>query len=115
MIIILPNEMNGITKVESGLTSKVLEEMEKITSKEKLCVELPKFAIRHQGRKELKDALREIGIRDLFENGVADLSGVSESTGPQRVFLSSIRQKCYDIKVNVKGTETAQATKRNTN
>lgn len=55
--------------------------------------------------KELRWTTREIGVEDLFENGVADLSGMSDSSG---LFALKIAQKVY-IKVDVRGAEAAAA------
>lgn len=109
MTIILPNKIDGLLKVECSLSGVVLDEMEKSATQKKICVELPKFKIETTVEKELMRALREIGIEDLFEDGVADLSGISDSPG---LFASNIVQKVY-IKVDEKGAEAAAATAGN--
>ena len=106
MTIILPNKIDGLTKVESGLSGMVLEEMEKIAVEKKLCVELPEFKIETMLEEKLKNALSMMGVKDLFTSGLADISGVSDSPG---LFASNIVQKCY-IKVDEKGSEAAAAT-----
>ena len=105
MTIILPNKIDGLTKVESGLSGMVLEEMEKNAAEKKLCVELPEFKIETMLEEKLKTALSMMGVKDLFTKGLADLSGVSDSPG---LFASAIVQKCY-IKVDEKGSEAAAA------
>ena len=106
MTIILPNKIDGLTKVESGLSGMVLEEMEKNAVEKKLCVELPEFKIETMLEEKLKTALSMMGVKDLFTKGLADLSGVSDSPG---LYASNIVQKCY-IKVDEKGSEAAAAT-----
>lgn len=111
MIIVLPNKVDGLTKVESNLTGKVLDEMDMNAKQKKLCVKLPKFKIDTKLEKELMSALRGIGIKDLFESGVADLSELSDFAG---LFVSSIVQKCI-IEVDELGAEAAaNAASRNT-
>lgn len=108
MLLILPNKIDGLVKVESNISCKVLEEMEENSSMKKIHVEFPKFQIGTTVGEQLKDALIEIGVRDLFSR-VADLSGVSISPG---LSASNIVQKCF-IEVDEKGTEAAAATARN--
>jgi len=105
MVIILPNKIDGLSKVEASLTGKLLDDMEKHGSRKKLRVELPEFKIETKLEKELMSALSGMGIKDLF-SGVADLSGISDWPG---LFVSNIVQKCY-IKVDEKGAEAAAAT-----
>ncbi len=61
-------------------------------SQKKLCVELPQFEIETKVEEELMDALRGMGIKDLFSCVLADLSGLSVSPG---LFVSNIVQKCH--------------------
>jgi len=110
MVIILPNKVDGLAKVEANLSGKVLGEMEMNAKQKKLCVKLPKFKIETKVENDLMSALSGIGIKDLFESGVADLSDLSDSTG---LFASSIVQKC-NIEVDETGTEKAGAIARNT-
>lgn len=105
MVVILPNKFDGLSKVEENLSSSVLDQMEKKTNRKMLSVELPKFKIETTMKEELSNVLIEMGVEDLFTNGV-DLSGVS---GSSELFLSSIIQKCF-IEVDEKGTEAAAAT-----
>lgn len=105
MVIVLPNKIDGLEKVESNISCKVLGDMlEENSSRKKIHVEFPKFKIGTTVEKQLMDALIEMGVKDLF-SGVADLSGVSDSTG---LDTSSIVQKCF-IEVDEKGTEAAAA------
>lgn len=105
MVIILPNQVDGLSKVESNLTGKMLDELEKNGSQKKICVQLPEFKIETKLEKELMSALSGMGIKDLFSER-ADLSGMSDLPG---LFASKIIQKCY-IKVDEKGSEAAAAT-----
>ena len=87
----------------------VLDEMDMNAKQKKLCVKLPKFKIETKIDQELKSALSGLGIKDLFESGVADLSDLLEVPW---LFVSSIVQKCV-IEVDENDTEEAIATARN--
>lgn len=64
---------------------------------------LPRFTVRSQIN--LVDALRSLGITDLFD-GAADLSGITDA---EALFVSDVLHEAY-IAVDEKGTEAAAAT-----
>ncbi len=103
MVIILPNKIDGLAKVEANFSGKVLDEMDMNAKQKKLCVKLPKFKIETIVEKELMSALNGFGIKDIFKSGAADLSGLLDSPG---LFASNIVQKCL-IEVDEKGMEAA--------
>jgi len=103
MVIILPNEVDGLEKLEASLSGRTMDKMEKKASWKEICVKIPKFSI--ETETNLVDTLSELGINDLF-SGRADLSGVSSLPG---LFVSKIGQKCF-IEIDEKGTEAAAAT-----
>jgi serpin B len=55
---------------------------------------------------DLKPALRAAGIKDLFESGAADLTGIAANGG---LFVSSVLHQA-NITVDEQGTEAAAAT-----
>uniref|UniRef100_A0A670ZNE9 Serpin domain-containing protein n=1 Tax=Pseudonaja textilis TaxID=8673 RepID=A0A670ZNE9_PSETE len=65
---------------------------------------LPKFKI--EGEYSLVPTLGKMGMKDVFNLGKADLSGMS---GHRDLVVSQVRHKAY-IEVNEEGTEAAAAT-----
>jgi len=102
MIIILPNKIDGLLKVEENLTGIILGQMDTKAKWKKMRVQIPKFKI--DSSVQLIDPLSEMGVKDLFSSD-ADLTGISDSG----LFVTSVVQKCF-IEVDEKGTEAAAAT-----
>ena len=67
-------------------------------------VTLPKFKI--ETSMVLISALRELGVKDIFDRDRADLSGF---TGRKGLYASMLLQKAF-IEVNEEGTEAVAAT-----
>ena len=65
---------------------------------------MPKFKI-ESATISLKDALGARGVKDAFDAGKADLSGMTK----EHVFISDVVHKAF-ISVDEKGTEAAAAT-----
>jgi serpin B len=64
---------------------------------------LPKFKIRTHA--ELADTLKQLGMTDAFEDGVADFHGIADAD----LFISEVAHEAY-ISVDENGTEAAAAT-----
>ncbi|KAJ1200925.1 hypothetical protein NDU88_004746 [Pleurodeles waltl] len=110
MILLLPDDITddatGLKQLESQLTLETIKEW---TLPENMYaidvhVHLPKFKL--EDSYELKSTLSSLGLVDIFENGVADLSGMS---GTRDLFLSKVVHKSF-VEVNEEGTEAAAAT-----
>ena len=71
-----------------------------------LDVALPKFKT-EATVPDLKNLLIELGIKDLFNETLADLSGIPV-TGRKEMAVSDVFQKCF-IEVNEEGSEAAAA------
>ena len=106
MLIILPNRLNGLRALESKLvTSKNwMGLLDKRMKEQKLTVAVPRFKI--QGSFDLKKALINLGMAELFDYRKADLSGMSNSND---LFVSDAFHQAF-IEVNERGTEAAAAT-----
>jgi len=108
MFIIRPNKIDGLSNVEEKLLgiTDVFATIEKLLVEKELFVALPKFKIEATvpGVKEL---LIQLGIKDLFDEGHSDLSGITD-TGRKELFVSDVFQKCF-IEVNEEGSEAAAA------
>ena len=78
MIIILPNHENGVENVEDNL-SVVFEHClteEALKSQMSVQVSLPKFKLKSYW--ELLEPLQRLGVKDVFDEKAADLSGLHE-------------------------------------
>ncbi|XP_051004174.1 serpin B4-like isoform X2 [Acomys russatus] len=106
MYVLLPNEIDGLEKLEEKLTSDKLIEW---TSPQNmhmtdLHLSLPRFKV---GEKyDLPGPLEHMGMVDAFMPQKADFSGMSSTQG---LFVSNILHKSF-VDVNEEGTEAAAAT-----
>lgn len=104
MVVLLPKDIEGLSKLEERLTasalSKLLENM-RIYSNVKLY--LPKFKLEHAV--SLKATLKVMGINDFF-GPAADLSAISDAG---KLSATDVIHKAF-VEVNEEGTEAAAAT-----
>lgn len=103
MVIILPDDMNGLARLEEELTPNMIADIRKQTDKTKVQVTLPKFKVEYG--KTLNTVLQELGIRNAFEDS-ANLSGISKF-GPLAV--SQVLFKAV-IEVDEQGSEASSVT-----
>ena len=106
MIFLLPNQRNGLAKLESALRSNkdMINTLEKRFHREQLIVIMPKFTI--EAKLDLKGIFNKLNITDMFLPAMANLSGID---GGKSLFVSDAIQ-CAFIQVNEEGTEAAAAT-----
>ena len=111
MMIILPNKINGLSELESKLSSDnsdaevLLDQIDDMLINKKLPeVAVPKFKI--EADVPMKKLLEEMGITDFFSDHHADLSGISGSD--DGLYCSKFFHKCF-IEVNEEGSEAAAA------
>ena len=108
MVIFLPYEPDGLSKLEGSLTPEMLEiSLSDLSTARlrKVDVALPKFKLMEQF--SLSSVLSTMGASDMFDPGRADFSGIT--AGPEAVFVSEVVHKAF-VEVNEKGTEAAAAT-----
>ncbi|XP_011829551.1 PREDICTED: serpin B4 isoform X1 [Mandrillus leucophaeus] len=105
MIVLLPNEINGLQKLEEKLTAEKLLEWTSLQNMREAHVDLhlPRFKVEESY--DLKDTLRNMGMVDLF-NGDADLSGM---TGSRGLTVSKVLHRAF-VEVTEEGAEAAAAT-----
>ena len=102
MFIVLPNKIHGLLELESKMHETSLANVEMRCAK--LHVAIPKFKL--DADVKLKDILIHMGMPDMFDERVADFSGVS---GEKDLHVSNIFHKSF-IDVNEGGSEAAAAT-----
>uniref|UniRef100_A0A8C0I0J4 Serpin domain-containing protein n=1 Tax=Balaenoptera musculus TaxID=9771 RepID=A0A8C0I0J4_BALMU len=95
MMVLLPNELDGLQKLEDQLTAEKLIEW---TS--------PQNMRERQESYDLKATLGALGMVDAFTDQDTDFSGM---TGRQDVVVSKVLHKSF-VEVNEEGTEAAAAT-----
>lgn len=105
MVIFLPNEIDGLAKLEDKITYDSLQQSFSLldTSVDEVEVIFPKFKLTQQF--ELNDILAKMGAEEMFIPGKADLSGIS----PEPLFVSQVVHKAF-VEVNEEGTEAGAAT-----
>jgi len=107
MFILLPDlSTTNLTEVEKKLTS---DDLTNVTRKFRMAsvhvhLWLPKFRL--DEKLSLAEALSGTGMRDLFTESVADLSGID---GTKELYVSKVLHRAV-VDVNEEGTEAAAAT-----
>ncbi len=105
MIVLLPNQFEGLPALEKSLTADNLQKwLTQVQYSYKVELSLPKFKMTDQF--ELNDALTALGMKQAFQKDAADFSGM---TGGRDLFISAAIHKAY-INVDEEGTEAAAAT-----
>ncbi|XP_029185977.2 leukocyte elastase inhibitor-like [Acropora millepora] len=104
MFIALPGEINGLSRLENIITSKIFSMWLISLENTTVTLSIPKFKLNQQF--ELKEALNKLGITDIFEPGTADLSGISSV---ESLYVSHVMHKAY-VDVHEQGTEAAAVT-----
>jgi len=102
MVVLLPREMDGLSRLEKALSERGLQELDKLWL-EDVELYLPKFKI-NSVYPELGATLAAMGMQDLFSER-ANLSGISADP----LMLSKVVHQAV-IEVDEKGTEAAAAT-----
>uniref|UniRef100_A0A2K6KQK7 Serpin domain-containing protein n=1 Tax=Rhinopithecus bieti TaxID=61621 RepID=A0A2K6KQK7_RHIBE len=104
MIVLLPNEITGLQKLEEKLTPEKLMEWTSLQNMREARVDLhlPRFKVEESY--DLKDTLRNMGMVDIF-SGDADLSGM---TGSRGLIVSKVLHKAF-VEVTEEGAEATAA------
>jgi len=107
MFIILPKKIDGLADLEAKLAvnNEILNKIDELIYEESVTVYMPKFKI--ETTLKMKDILVKLGIKDLFDESLADLSGISDRK--DNLHCSQVYHKCF-IEVNEEGSEAAAAT-----
>ena len=105
MLIVLPDALDGLGRIESELTAPKLDDWRARTKPRRVALSLPRFEI--EGSLQLSDVLRAMGVRLAFDmTGLADFSGIAAS---EKLAISEVIHKAR-VDVTEEGTEAAAAT-----
>nr|XP_033327597.1 serine protease inhibitor 3/4-like isoform X4 [Megalopta genalis] len=102
MVIILPNEVNGLAEVEKKVHSINLSDVLSQGIVQEVQLYLPKFKI--ESKLDLNSPLKKLGLTDMFSSH-ANFSGIADA----ELVVSKVVQKAF-IEVNEEGSEAAAAT-----
>ncbi|XP_066600177.1 alaserpin-like [Prorops nasuta] len=103
MLIILPDEIEGLAEVENKLTNADLDYLATNGVVQKVELYLPKFTI--ESTLDLVKPLKKLGMTDMFDNSLADFSKMTDEC----LYVSNVVQKAF-IQVNEEGCEAAAIT-----
>ena len=103
MMIMLPQEVSGIHKLEQKLDTGLYNEYQESMFSKKVDLWLPRFRVETQYN--LNQPLKNLGMNSAF-SGDADFSGM---TGNKELFISDVAHKAF-VEVSEEGTEAAAAT-----
>jgi serpin B len=103
MLILLPDTIDGLSALESKLTTENLSRWLASSGSRMVEVSLPRFKMTAEFR--FKDVLSAMGMSRAFTHGEADFSGMSTGS----LFISEVIHKA-SAEVNEEGTEAAAAT-----
>ncbi|KAM6168001.1 serpin B3-like [Erethizon dorsatum] len=105
MFVLLPDEVDGLQKLEDNLTGEKLMEWTSLQNmaKFKVHLHLPRFKVEESY--DLNTVLTDMGMVKAFSQD-ADFSGMSRNGG---LVVSQVKHKSF-VEVNEEGTEAAAAT-----
>ncbi|MFH2101793.1 MAG: serpin family protein [Chloroflexota bacterium] len=103
MVVLLPDE-GSFPAFEASLTAERLVEILAGMETRSVALSLPKFEFTNDFN--LDEKLPDMGMRDAFDAGLADFSGMD---GNRLLFISAVIHKAF-VSVDEEGTEAAAAT-----
>jgi serpin B len=104
MIVLLPKEIEGISKIEKSLTAENLDKWLGKLRKQEVRVYFPRFKMTSEF--DLLKVLSKMGMPDAFNDLKADFSGMN---GGKDLYISNVLHKAF-VEVNEEGTEAAAST-----
>ncbi|XP_028909892.1 serpin B4 [Ornithorhynchus anatinus] len=106
MIVLLPREINGLEKLEQGLSPEKLKAWTSSSYLRRTEVDLLFPRLQMREKYNLKSTLQAMGVTDVFNEGTADLSGMAAR---KPLSVSQFLHQSF-VEVNEEGTEAAAAT-----
>lgn len=105
MLVFVPNEREGLRKIEENLRHLNWDDFEKKTCHPEVILAMPKFKIEFSVN--MNDTLKELGMKSVFDPNTADFSDLIVQK-EQLVVSDVVHKAC--IEVNEEGAEAAAAT-----
>lgn len=105
LLILLPDEVDGIKQLEVKLPKLDLAAILKSLQMEEVCLSLPKFKLDHTS--DMVPSLKQLGIKNVFDFKSSDLTGIAETKEP--LVVNNVVQKAF-IEVDELGSEAGAAT-----
>ena len=108
-LVLLPDEVNGLSAVESTLTADILAECAKLQAQD-IDLHLPKFKL-EPPTIALAETLQALGMKSAFNipQGSANFDKMAPRKPNDYLYISNVFHKTF-IAVDEKGTEAAAAT-----
>jgi serine protease inhibitor len=106
MVIILPEEIDGLPAVESQLKPELNRWLQQLADKRKTTVQISLPRFKTELAFDLKQTLQAMGMKDAFNHDKADFSGINSEI---KLAISTVVHKAF-VAVNEEGTEAAAAT-----
>jgi len=103
MVILLP-QAGQFEAFEDKLDSQLVADIIETLEYQQVALTMPKFT--YESKFMMKELLSEMGMRDAFLPGVADLSGIN---GGRSLFIDEVIHQAF-VEVDEAGTEAAAAT-----
>ncbi len=107
MMILLPNQVDGLSRLILLLSSEKLEAWSRSLVKRDFHIQLPRFKM--ESSNELVAPLKELGMKLAFDSEQANFHGISDASKSNSLFISKVIHRAV-IDVNEAGTEAAAAT-----
>jgi serpin B len=104
MLFLLPAE-GRFDEIEGGLDRAFLDGVRGDLSEHLVEMSVPKFQF--ESEQALKPVLQSMGMKQAFEQGTADLSGITK--GPGEIWVDAVYHKAF-VAIDEQGTEAAAAT-----
>jgi len=108
MMVLLPRQVSGLQSLAESLTAEKLSAVASHLEQRDVHLLMPRFKL--ESSYGLNDPLKHLGMRQAFNAGGADFSGLVESGKlAEPLYISLVLHKAF-VEVNEKGTEAAAAT-----
>jgi serine protease inhibitor len=110
LLVLLPDEINGLRALESKLTADVLAECAKLQAQQDVNLHLPRFKL-EPPTIALAETFQALGMKTAFDipQGSANFDKIAPRKPNDYLYISNIFHKTF-IAVDEKGTEAAAAT-----
>jgi serpin B len=110
MMLLVPDEIEGLAAVEEGLDPKKLAALVGAMKEERIRLALPSFEVSPSGSLSLGGDLTALGMPLAFSEARADFTGIANPPDPgDGLFIAAVFHKGF-VRVDEKGTEAAAAT-----